>query len=55
MNEKDQIPKTKGEAWQLLEQLAVLKQNPALHGGKEAADLTFLDTENNDCIVLEPI
>lgn len=48
--EKDQIPKTKGEAWQLLEQLAVLKQNPALHGGKEAADLTFLDTDDNEVI-----
>ena len=44
--EKDQIPKTKGATWQLLEQLAVLKQNPALHGGKEAADLTFLDTDD---------
>jgi glycosidase len=48
--EKDQIPKTKGVAWQLLEQLAVLKQNPALHGGKEAADLTFLDTDDNQVI-----
>ena len=48
--ENDQIPKTKGEAWQLLEQLAVLKQNPALHGGKEAADLTFLDTDDNEVI-----
>lgn len=48
--EKDQIPKTKGEAWQLLEQLAVLKQNPALHGGKEAADLTFLDTDDKEVI-----
>ena len=48
--EKDQIPKTKGAAWQLLEQLAVLKQNPALHGGKEAADLTFLDTDDNEVI-----
>ena len=48
--EKDQIPKTKGAAWQLLEQLAVLKQNPALHGGKEAADLTFLDTDDKEVI-----
>ena len=48
--EKDQIPKTKGAAWQLLEQLAILKQNPALHGGKEAADLTFLDTDDNEVI-----
>lgn len=48
--EKDQIPKTKGEAWQLLEQLAVLKQNPALHGGKEAADLTFLHTDDKEVI-----
>ena len=48
--EKDQIPKTKGASWQLLEQLAVLKQNPALHGGKEAADLTFLDTDDEEVI-----
>ena len=30
--------------------MAVLKQNPALHGGKEAADLTFLDTDDKEVI-----
>lgn len=51
--EKDQIPKTKGETWELLEQLAVLKQNPALHGGKEAASLNFLDTVDDDIIAFK--
>lgn len=46
--EKDEIPKTKGENWTLLEQLGELKNtNLALHGAKQAAAYKRLSTSNN--------
>ena len=43
--EKDTIPKTKGVMWPLMEKLGQLKnENPALNGGKEAAEYTRLQT-----------
>ncbi|MEZ4795568.1 MAG: alpha-amylase family glycosyl hydrolase [Flavobacteriaceae bacterium] len=49
--EKDQIPKTKGNVWNLLEKLGTLKNsNPALNGGKQAASYVRIDT-NNDYVL----
>ncbi|MTE26393.1 alpha-amylase family glycosyl hydrolase [Winogradskyella ouciana] len=46
--EKDSIPKTKGESWDLLKKLGNLKNtNPALHGGKNAASYKQLDSEKD--------
>lgn len=46
--EKDSIPKTKGDSWELLQRLGELKSlNSALHGGKNAAAYKRLDSENN--------
>lgn len=43
--EKDSIPKTKGQVWQVMEKLGRLKnENPALNGGREAAEYTRLVT-----------
>ena len=45
--EKDEIPHTKGNMWPVLEKLGQLKaDNPALHGGKEAASYERIDTGN---------
>ncbi|WP_299273120.1 alpha-amylase family glycosyl hydrolase [uncultured Psychroserpens sp.] len=45
--EKDSIPKVKGKTWQLLEKLAVLKQeNEALHGGRNGAAFVSLVSNN---------
>ena len=49
--EKDSIPKTKGETWNLLKKLGVLKNNNnAFHGGKKAATYQRIET-NNDHIL----
>ena len=46
--EKDSIPKTKGETWDLLEKLGDLKNNNiALNGGKNKASYTIEETTNN--------
>ena len=46
--EKDSIPKTKGDSWDLLKKLGKLKNtNPALHGGKNAASYKRLDSEKD--------
>ena len=51
--EKDSIPKTKGEAWELLEKLGKLKNtNPALNGGKQKAAINVLNTENDNLLML---
>ncbi len=43
--EKDSIPHQKGEMWPLLQKLGKLKNsNPALNGGKEAADYIPVET-----------
>ncbi|WP_075344259.1 alpha-amylase family glycosyl hydrolase [Tenacibaculum agarivorans] len=49
--EKDSIPKTKGKEWSLLQQLAKLKkENKALHGGKQSASYTRIDTKNENVL-----
>lgn len=51
--EKDSIPKTKGEYFSLLKKLGELKNtNPALNGGKNAADYNRLDSEE-DVLIFE--
>lgn len=51
--EKDSIPKTKGEYFNLLKKLGELKiTNPALNGGKNAADYNRLDSEE-DVLIFE--
>ena len=46
--EKDEIPKTKGATWTLLEKLGKLKNdNRALNGGKDPASLTIVETSND--------
>jgi len=50
--EKDEIPKAKGEMWPLLEKLGALKNtNTALHGGKNAASYTKLQTSKGDQVL----
>jgi 1,4-alpha-glucan branching enzyme len=50
--EKDSIPKTKGNYFQLLKKLGELKDsNPALNGGKDAASYERVQT-NNDHILM---
>lgn len=50
--EKDEIPKTKGEMWPLLEKLGALKNtHVALHGGKKAASYTKLETSISDKVL----
>lgn len=52
--EKDSIPKTKGKEWTLLKKLGNLKQNnPALHGGKNAASYERLDTANENVLAFK--
>ena len=46
--EKDSIPKTKGETWDLLTKLGKLKnENAALNGGKQKAGYTIEETSND--------
>ncbi|WGD35476.1 alpha-amylase family glycosyl hydrolase [Olleya sp. YS] len=46
--EKDSFPHTKARTWKLLQKLAQLKQtNSALHGGKQAATFTPIDSGKN--------
>ena len=50
--EKDTIPKTKGGMWPVLKKLGELKNhNPALHGGKNAADYNRLTTSADEKIL----
>ena len=50
--EKDQIPKTKGKMWPILEKLGALKNsNAALNGGKNAAPYQRISTNNDDSIL----
>jgi 1,4-alpha-glucan branching enzyme len=50
--EKDEIPKTKGDMWALLEKLGTLKNtHVALHGGKNAASYTKLTTGKSDAVL----
>jgi len=49
--EKDSIPKTKGTTWDLLEKLGSLKNNnTALNGGKNAANYSVLNTNNENVL-----
>ncbi|WP_194850002.1 alpha-amylase family glycosyl hydrolase [Nonlabens antarcticus] len=46
--EKDSIPKTKGKVWEQMKKLGELKKNnPALNGGKNAADYKRLSTNDD--------
>lgn len=50
--EKDEIPKTKGKTWALLEKLGSLKSKKlALHGGKKAASYTKVATNNKNVLL----
>ncbi|TYP99032.1 maltogenic amylase-like enzyme [Tenacibaculum adriaticum] len=52
--EKDSIPKAKGKEWDLLKKLGKLKnENVALHGGKNAASYTKIDTKNDHVLAFE--
>jgi 1,4-alpha-glucan branching enzyme len=49
--EKDSIPKTKGHVWEQMKKLGEIKaNNPALNGGKNAADYKRLSTNNDQNI-----
>ena len=51
--EKDSIPKTKGEEWELLEKLGHLKNTvPALNGGKQKAGYAIVETTNGKILKL---
>src|SRR5690606_13159480 len=50
--EKDSIPKEKGQVWDVMERLGKLKnENPALNGGKNAADYTRLTTSQDEKVL----
>ena len=50
--EKDTIPKTKGKVYPLLEKLGTLKNsNPALNGGKDAADYSHINTSAEEKVL----
>ena len=52
--EKDSIPKTKGNTWNLLTKLGDLKNNHlAFHGGKIAASYERLTTENENVVAFK--
>jgi len=52
--EKDEIPKTKGRMWSLLEKLGALKNtNSAIHGGKKAASYSKVSTDNENVLVFK--
>ncbi|WP_223032736.1 alpha-amylase family glycosyl hydrolase [Hanstruepera marina] len=52
--EKDSIPKTKGKVWPVLEKLGELKNsNPALHGGKNAADYERINSGNENILAFK--
>jgi hypothetical protein len=49
--EKDSIPKAKGKVWEQMKELGEIKKNnPALHGGKNAADYKRLATNDDSKI-----
>lgn len=51
--EKDSIPKTKGNTWELLDKLGKLKNtNVALNGGKNKATATVLNSDNDKVLLL---
>jgi len=50
--EKDSIPKSKGRVWEVMEKLGKLKNtNPALNGGKDAAEYMRLETSEDQKIL----
>ncbi len=50
--EKDTIPKEKGRVYPLMEKLGQLKSNnPALHGGKDAADYTKVNSSEEEKVL----
>ncbi|NND25101.1 MAG: alpha-amylase [Flavobacteriaceae bacterium] len=52
--EKDQIPKTKGTMWALLEKLGRLKTtSTALHGGKNAASYQPIEVNNENILMFK--
>ena len=52
--EKDSIPKTKGEYFQLLKKLGELKNsNPALNGGKNKASYERIQTNNDNILMFK--
>ena len=52
--EKDSIPKTKGNTWNLLKKLGDLKNNHlAFHGGKIAASYERLSSENENVVAFK--
>jgi len=52
--EKDEIPKAKGKMWPLLEKLGKIKNtNLALHGGKNAAIYSRVNTDNENVLVFK--
>lgn len=52
--EKDQIPKTKGKVWPVLEKLGALKNsNPALHGGKNPASYERINSGNENVLTFK--
>ena len=52
--EKDEIPKTKGDTWTLLEKLGKLKNtSSALNGGKNPASMEIIETGNKDVLALK--
>jgi glycosidase len=52
--EKDQIPKTKGKVWPVLEKLGALKNsNPAIHGGKNPASYKRINSGNDNVLTFK--
>lgn len=52
--EKDEIPKTKGDYYDVLKKLGKLKNtNSALHGGKQAASYNRIATNNENVLVFK--
>jgi alpha-amylase len=52
--EKDSIPKIKGNYFEMLKRLGVLKNtNPALNGGKVAASYERIDTKNDHVLIFK--
>lgn len=52
--EKDQIPKTKGKVWPVLEKLGALKNsNPAIHGGKNPASYERINSGNDNVLTFK--
>lgn len=52
--EKDSIPKIKGKTFNFLEKLGKLKSNNlALNGGKEAANYSFIKSDNDNLLIFK--